>query len=581
MRNRMQGTLVQESNITLPAQDKHSQVPALWLFVAGALLFLSFGYTEMAGSDMWWHVAAGRELLQTKTLWMVDDWSYSALGKDWLNHEWLSDLIFYAWTSIGGIESLVYWKWLVIVSTFTILQYVLGRESGSPFAGFVCAAIAIAIAAPFLDVRPHIYSLLNFSLLLLLLLGRQARTWLLAVIFVVWVNLHGGFFFGLMALGILVFPWRNFSLQALRAALVIGVVCLLAATLNPAGVKTFLYPLKYAFDDSSPFRQLAEWLSPFQAGGIRSPLFFVFMWAPVSALVYLLPGVRSRTGVPWEGIVLTVLTLAMALTSRRFIPLFGMSLAVMIAPLLGLCFRTMRVHRYGLAVALAALLFSAYRMLPYPLQSGPAFHYLTAEYSYPVDTLNFIEVNGIQGKVYALYNWGGYIHWRTDGDLKVFMDGRADTIYDADTYRHYVKVLSSGPGWMDLLEATEPDYVLWPQIRKSGQQKLQQLLATGRWRPVYRDSVSWLLARTTLKLPDNLRTAPATPWRDMSIAQLSAWTGDMDKAIEYGEKTRRGIPWHKDACNVLTGTYRKMGEEGKADDVLRSCRGYFPSKLLH
>ena len=35
----------------------------VWL-LAGGLLFLSFGYTQMMGSDMWWHVAAGRELFQ-------------------------------------------------------------------------------------------------------------------------------------------------------------------------------------------------------------------------------------------------------------------------------------------------------------------------------------------------------------------------------------------------------------------------------------------------------------------------------------------------------------------------------------
>ena len=563
----------------MAARDNYTQLTALLLFAAGALLFLSFGYTEMAGSDMWWHVAAGRELLQTKTLWMVDDWSYSALGEDWLNHEWLSDILFYAWVSLGGIESLVYWKWLVIISTFTVLQYVLGRESGSPFAGLLCAGIAIAIAAPFLDVRPHLYSLLNFSLLLLLLLGRQASTWLLALLFVVWVNLHGGFFFGLMALGILIFPWRNFSLDSLRTAVIVGVICLLAAALNPSGLNTFLYPLKYAFDDSSPFRQLGEWLSPFQAGGIRSPLFFVFMWAPIAGLFYLLPPVRKATGVPWEGIALTALTLAMALTSRRFIPLFGMSLAVMMAPLVGFCFRAIKVQGLGVALALAALVFSAYRLLPYPLKSGPAFHYLTAEYSYPVDMLNYIETNGIKGKVYALYNWGGYIHWRVDGDLKVFMDGRADTIYDADIYRNYVKVLVSSPGWVDLLEATDPDYVLWPHLQKSGQQKLQQLLQTGRWQPVYRDSVSWLLARNSLSL-EGMKPAPDTPWRDMSVAQMSAWTGGAAQAIEYGEKVRQAIPWHKGACNLLTETYRKSGEEGKADDILQQCRSYFPSYLL-
>jgi hypothetical protein len=378
----------------------------------------------------------------------------------------------------------------------------------------------------------------------------------------------------------LVFPWRDFNLQSLRGALLLGIICLLAAMLNPSGVKTFLYPLKYAFDDTSPFRQLGEWLSPFEPIGIHSPLFLVFMWAPGIAIAYFLPAVRKAVGVPWEGIVLTALTLAMAITSRRFIPLFGMSLAIILAPLLGFCLDRIRAQKYALVLALAALLFSVYRMAPYPLRSGPAFHYLVAEFSYPVDMMNFIEANHIHGKVYALYNWGGYLHWRTDGDLKVFMDGRADTIYNAHTYRAYVKVLTSSPGWIGLLEASEPDYILWPHIQKYGQQKMQQLLATGRWKPVYRDSVSWLLARNTIQLPDKLQSAPDTPWRDVSIALVSAWTGDTGKAIEYSEKARQRIPWHKNACNVLIQVYRGTGRARRADDVLRDCRSYFPSKTL-
>jgi hypothetical protein len=194
----------------------NNRMVALLLLVAGILLYWSFAYAEMAGSDLWWHIAAGRELLQTKTLWMVDDWSYSALGNDWLNHEWLSDLIFYRWASLWGVESLVYWKWLVIVVTFAILQQVLSRESGSALAGLICAVMAIAIAEPFLDVRPHIYSLLFFCVLLLLLLRRQCSVWVLALLFVVWVNLHGGFFFCLIALGINLFTRRDLNFTKFR-----------------------------------------------------------------------------------------------------------------------------------------------------------------------------------------------------------------------------------------------------------------------------------------------------------------------------------------------------------------------------
>ena len=57
---------------------------------------------------------------------------------------------------------------------------------------------------------------LGMVVLLALLLGRPASPWLLALIFVVWVNLHGGFFFGLMALVSCYFPgvisvWPNFA----------------------------------------------------------------------------------------------------------------------------------------------------------------------------------------------------------------------------------------------------------------------------------------------------------------------------------------------------------------------------------
>lgn len=547
---------------------------------AGALLFLSFGFTEMAGSDMWWHVAAGRELVQTRTLWMVDDWSWTALGHDWLNHEWLADLIYYAWVSAWGIESLVYWKWLVIIATFVILQVTLTRDSGSALAGLLCAGMAIAVAAPFLDVRPHLYSLLSYSLLLLLLLRRRTSTALLAVLFLVWVNLHGGFFFGLMALGVLLFPWRDFNLANLRGALVTGLVCLLACTLNPSGLKTFLYPLTYAFDGSSPYRGLGEWLPPFKPGGIRSPLFFVAVWLPLLGLFYALPQVRRRVGVPWEGGILTLLTLAMALTSRRFIPLFGISLAVLLAPLAGLALRASRFERFAPAAALAVLLYAGVRLAPYPLQAAPAFHYLTAEYSYPEDMLNFIEANDITGRVYALYNWGGYIHWRTDGRVRVFIDGRADTLFDAATYHHYVGVLASRPGWIEALERSGAEFMLWPHGRGSGQRKLQALVATGRWRPVYRDSVAWLLVRSSVALPGELGPSPDTPARDLTIAQVSALDGEIDTAIRFAEKSHEAVPWHKGACNLLAALHRQRGEAGRAATVVGECRSYFPSAML-
>ena len=559
---------------------KGESIAAVILLVAGAILYLSYGNTEMAGSDLWWHIAAGRELLQTGTPWMVDDWSFSQHGSDWLNHEWLADIVFFGWVSLLGLTSLVYWKWLVIMLTFLLLQQVLRRQVGNDLAAFLGAAMAIAIAAPFLDVRPHLYSLLGFSLLLLLALGRQPGRPALAVLFLVWVNLHGGFFFGLMALGILIFPWRNFTLDNFRVALVTGLICVGACLFNPSGVKTFLYPLIYAFDSSSPFRELGEWHSPFRKGGIQAPLFFVFMWFPLIGLLYALPAIRSRIAIPWEGILLTALSLAMAITSRRFIPLYGISLALMLTPLLGLALGMIRSRPLVIGLAVVALLVSITRLMPYSLMAAPSFHYLTAEYTYPEDLVDYMELNRLTGNVYALYNWGGYLHWRTDGELKVFIDGRADTVYGADEWYHYGTVMNSDKGWIEAIERSGADFVLWPHKRAKGQEKLIELKATGRWRLLYYDSLSWLMVRRTLPLQEPLQDPPGSPARHLTLAMEASWKGQDDILLEHVRKVRSELPWQRHACQMEVHVLSKKGLGEQAADALSDCLSYFPTQFL-
>jgi hypothetical protein len=557
-----------------------ARVYAGLLLLAGAVLFLSLGYTEMAGSDLWWHIAAGRELFQTASPWMIDDWSYTAHGGDWLNHEWLADIVFFAWVDAFGLHSLVYWKWLVLIGTYGLLQWTLWRRTGNPLAALLAAGMAAFVAAPFIDMRPHLYTLLGFAVLVALTWQRDARRWALALLFLVWVNLHGGFFFGLMALGILVFPWRELNLDRFRAALLTGLLCVAVATLNPSGLKTFLYPLIYAFDDSSPYRELAEWQSPFVAGGIRSPSFFVLMWFPLAAVLYLVPAVRQRTGLPWEALALTLLTLAMALTSRRFIPIYGISLALLLAPLLAMTLSVIKTRAIQLVLASLLLVFALARMQPYPLQAAPAFHYLTAEYSYPADTVDMLLQNAVSGRVFALYNWGGFLHWRSDGQLQVFIDGRADTVYDAPTYYQYKRVLLSQPGWIDLVERSGADYFLWPFGKGFGQAKRDEMLSTGRWMLIYEDSVSWLAARTDVVGRTEWQPPSDSPLRRLSQAGFEVRHGDPARAMALLDEVRAVLPWQQRACQWQIGLLRQQGETAQADRVLADCLAWFPTRYL-
>ena len=116
--------------------------------------------------------------------------------------------------------------------------------------------------------------------------------------------------------------------------------------------------------------------------------------------------------------------------------------------------------------------------------------------------------------------------------------------------------------------------------RKQSQIKLQALVQTGRWKPLYRDAVGWLLVNSRVALPEKLQPSPDTPARDLTIAQVSALDGETDTAIQFAEKSHRARPWHKGACNLLAALHRQRGAEGRAAAVIAECRAYFPSPLL-
>jgi hypothetical protein len=566
------------------ADLEHPHTPLIarrwpWL-LAGALVYLSFGYTEMMGSDLWWHLAAGREIIQTRTLWLVDDWSYTELASPWHNHEWLADLVFYAWASLMGVSSLVYWKWLLIIATFAALQNVLSRVSGNAAAALAASAVAVAIAAPFLDMRPQLYTLLGVAVLLNLSLLRRPPLLLLLGLFLVWANLHGGFVFGLMLLGILLFPWRDIRLPALRDAALRWGCCAAVCLLNPDGINIFTLPVEYALNADSPYRGLAEWRSPFESGGIRSSLYlYTLVIAAALALSWLLPSLRRRVPFLPEALVFALLSAAMSATSRRFIILWAMGFALLLAPFAAALLRQRFVRPLLWPLLFTAFIWGAVRLAPYPLRADVAFHYLTAEYVYPHGLADFVELNDLQGKTFAYYNWGGYLHWRGDGQLKVFLDGRANTLFDDATYLDYLAVLGGRAGWIERVEQSGAQLFLWPRS-SGGERLLQGLLQTRRWRLLHEDARGSLLAHESFALPPTLRHPKHTLASDLSSVVAALRRNDVQAALTAASRAHDRRPWDHDACSWLRRSLQLANRKAEADAVIADCRQWFPSRYL-
>jgi hypothetical protein len=547
---------------------------ALW-YLAVIPSFWSFGYTPMRGSDLWWHLATGRWIVEHRSLPMIDPWSFTRNGQPWLQHEWLSDLLFQTWVALFGLNSLVYWKWLILILTFTLLFHVLRRITGDPASSYASVLLAIATAAPFLDIRPYLYSSLGYVLIMHLVLRRGKPPLYLPLIFLVWANLHGGFFFGLMALLLLFLPSAIYGQPEHRRRVgLIWVACVLVCLLNPNGIEAFAYPLKYAFDSNSPFKQaIDEWMSPFSPGPTQAPLYplCIAVFLAASVFLLLIPAQRKQK-INWSLIALGFLTLTMSLTSRRFIVLFaiaqslvtGKAFAVLIAA---------RIQRLPSLIAPAlVMLLGIVWLRPYPVRAY-AFHYLTAEDEFPIETCNFIEINHLSGNVFAYYNWGGYLHLRTNGRMKVYIDGRADTVYDAETLVKYAHVQGFRPGWENIIEGSGADYILWPRNRAG--KPLAQLIASGRWRILYDDFVSVLLVHSQESLGP-LEPTPDSAYRRLTLGIKNLEERRYDLAEEYLRGALDMMPYLRTACYSLVQVQVLQGKMQEAQQGLEKCQQQFP-----
>jgi hypothetical protein len=228
------------------------------LFVFALVIPFALGTADriFGDGDVSWHLAAGQWMISHGTVPHTDPFSFSAAGRPWVAHEWLSEVVMgaaYNLAGWGGIAA------LVSASLFA-LMLVLWLEISRWLKPVVVAALLIAITVtmvPFLLARPMVltWPLLAFWTVQLMHARERRKApslWLVAVM-LLWVNLHASFALGLM----LIAP---FALEALieepdKKRVIVGwstfgVLCGLACLANPNTYTTLLMPIG-AFTDKN------------------------------------------------------------------------------------------------------------------------------------------------------------------------------------------------------------------------------------------------------------------------------------------------------------------------------------------
>lgn len=524
----------------------------LWL-AAGILVALGAIAMPVLNPDLYWHLSAGKYIVQNLKLPSADFLSWTERGAPWTDFEWLPQLIYYTVYPLAGKAGFFALKLLVLSATFPVFYALLSLNGLKRAAFFALPVWGLALMANS-DLRPENFSVLFFAVLLWRLeTARLAgKTWpaspgffiLLAAFFALWANLHAGFAYGLLLLAFYaVGGWADRKLwpgsgqvTGWRPVLAVPVAAA-GALLNPFGYKLYSILLQHAAQAGAMSRYLAEWAPPSLTNIWHWP-FMVFLLASFSLLLRRFLKERS---LPLAQL-LTLGWLAFeASRHTRHIVFFSMAAAVYSFDAAARLWEPAALRRrgrviFGLALAYLALLvwprYFAYKVNLGEEAAGAAA-YLKANAA------------GLGGrKLYNPWTWGGYLGWALNPDYQVFTDGRylfhkylepvSAAMEDQDTWEKF----AAERGFELALFRRDHRQLEFEQAdRKGGSAKVLRpaylvFMPGDKWALVYWDAFSVLFARRGKPVPAEFRIVRPDDFESVKLALCS---GDLKRKAAEDE----------------------------------------------
>ncbi|MGC2247989.1 MAG: hypothetical protein WA609_15385 [Terriglobales bacterium] len=468
---------------------------------AGILFFGLLAMTARSATDpdLWWHLRTGQLIVESHHVPRTDPFSFTRGGSPWISHEWLSEVVFYELWSHAGPGGLIIFSSVILTAGFLLL-YV--RCPGKPHWAAILTALGAAAAASSWGARPQIFTFALASLLLWLLFRSEQRPRLLLWIpplFLLWLNLHGGFALGpalllLYTIGLMLesaagtIPWSE-SWPLILRVLGVGFICLALVPLNPSGTELYRYPLD-TLRSTGMRTFIVEWQSPNFHQWIYLPFFFVILLL-VIALAY------SRARVPGRTLLPLLFTALAALDAVRHIPIFillaipviaiaipASSSSAILNPRRQVPQRTQTAFNAAALVLLALFAVLRWTELARDQRAREAA-------LFPQKAVAFLAATHEPDRLFAYYDWGGYVIWKLDSHYRVFADGRAD-LYGDDLLRQCVKTVAQlHRGWEQVLDDWGVGTILVPPSSALA----QALFLDPRWISAHRDAQAVIFIR--------------------------------------------------------------------------------------
>lgn len=419
--------------------------------VALAGIAFALALITRADADLWGHLRFGLDLLETGRLTAVDPYSFTQ-DKPWTNHEWLSEIQM-AWAyRAGGTTGLLVLKAGLVWGAFALAWRAL---CGAALTARLAAMVLLVMGTIHMtsSVRPQIWTFVGVALLCAALpTARRGIRWWLPVLFIIWVNSHGGWIVGLGVLGVWAAAevWQVPDQRKHWAGLTAA--CVAATLVNPYGLGLW----SFIATTVRLTRTIDEWQSLW-----TTP---VLNWVPwvvgIAGIVWMWGrGTPNRLPI---GLTLAMLGYAAARV-LRIESLFVLAAVMLLAPAVVARWPRQRsplperlIAGMALAVFVASIPASIW-ISRRALGCVP----IIGTWIPDVEAMTALR-QAEPGRIVTPFNWGQYALWHLGPRLRVSMDGRRETVYTDRRLLEHDAILAGAPEGLATLEQWQAEYVWLP-----------------------------------------------------------------------------------------------------------------------
>lgn len=480
------------------------------LFLAIFFAILVLGPRMLSlDSDLGRHLTLGNYILDHQSIPTIDIFSFTKNGEPRPPYEWLSQVFFSLAYRALGFDGVIFLCALVIGAAFMIVYSDTESRSRLPLAALFVTIISVSASSLHWLPRPHIFTFLLLSVWLERLeklhRGENIPWWHLSLLMLVWVNLHGGFIFGVLAWLAYFSGWlwekfvtrkysNNWSIPAISLAF------LPMTFVTPSGYGSW----QAVLNNNSQY--IISHTVETMPVNFAQPGAWPFVFLLVIAVFIFIIDIKS---IRIAHIFLLAGFALLGVFMARNIPLFTIAAAPIITNQVSNILKSVskwktaesniiKLNRYltgGLwtvVFVVGSALFLAFRSEAH----GNASNQFNPDV-FPTYATDWLVEHPQTGNVFNEFNWGGYLLFRLWPRQTVFIDSQTDFYGEALT-RDYEAALNKVDGWQPVFKMYK---IEWTIIQPDSQ-LARSLQVNKDWELIYKDSTAVMFRQKINEIPD-------------------------------------------------------------------------------